>query len=593
MATEQERKLKENIKLTADLSKELENVIEQAEKLASQKYFGANAEKAKKTVSELKDEFQKIYDQADRNADRFSKPFDKFVSLTQKFPLNRIFDNSKVEQAQKTYKDNIQVIARQQQAGQISSTRAFTKGIGEQLKGIGNVTKAIGVSRLAVGGLIGGAILLAKKFFDVANAVDKGAAELVKTSGVLDKSFNATLIRATEQATLLGGNVELAAGYASDFIDKISPSVPLTGTLVGNLAQVGEKLQIGASVATKLTQIISELNGVGFEAASGLIDKTIGSLRLGPRIARDLAESYDGVIDKFGIGLNSLIDQTRQANRLGLSIGKVADFAGGLLDLQSSISAEFKASAILGQQINLQKARQLSFEGDIVGALNETLDRVEDIGGFEKLNFFQRKALAEATGLTVSELQKEINLRRQLGSQAKIEAATRETALGKIEEITRRIQSAIFNVFADPSIQMAFDKITDVIIDFLEGGKFERAVQGLGDNIGKVANFLVALSEGRVDFSIGRAITGGSFAQIQPESVNDAVITPQGEVVKTNPRDYIIATQNPQGLTGGGTDALMAEMMGLLKELKNNGVRATTYLDGKQVSRQLGTSIRY
>lgn len=592
MATEQERKLKEKIKLTADLSKELKNVMEQADKLASEQYFGANAEKAKKTVSELKDEFQKIYDQADRNADRFSKPFDKFVSLTKEFPLNRIFDNSKVEQAQKTYKDNIKVISRQQQAGQISSTKAFTRGIGEQLKGIGNVTKAMGVSRLAMGGLIGGAILLAKKFFEVANAVDKGAAKLVKTSGVLDKSFNTTLIRATEQATLLGGDVALAAGYAGDFINKISPSVPLTGTLVGNLAQVGEKLQIGAGVATKLTQIISELNGVGFEAASGLIDKTISSLRLGPRIARDLAESYDVVIDKFGIGLNSLIDQTRQANRLGLSIRNVADFADKLLNLQSSISAEFKASAIIGQQINLQKARQLAFEGNIVGALNETLDRVEDIGGFEKLNFFQRKELAEATGLSVAELQKEINIRRQLGSQAKIEAATRETALGKIEEITRRIQAAIFQIFADPSVQAGFDKITDGIIDFLEGGKFEKAVQGLGDSVGKIAEFLVAFAEGRVD--LFRGFTGRGFVTDRPETkVNDAVITPQGEVVKTNPRDYIIATQNPQGLTGGGNDALMAEMMGLLKELKNNGVRATTYLDGKQVSRQLGTSIRY
>jgi len=483
MANEQQRRLQENIKLTADLSQEIESLMEKAEQMASKKYFGANAEKATEVVSNLKGEFQEIYDQADRNVSTFSKPFDKFVSLTQKFPLNRIFDNNKVQKAQEVYKENITNIARQQAAGQISTTQAFTKGIGEQLKGFGRITKAIGISRLAVGGLIGGVVLLGKKLFDVANSIDKATASLVKTSGVLDGSFNKTLIDATENASLLGGNVELAGEYASDFIDNISPSVPLTGKLIGNLAQVGEKLQIGAGVATKLTQIISELNNVGFETASGLVDSTISNLRLGPRIARDLAQSYDEVTSSFGIGLNSLIEQTKQANELGLSIGQVSKFAEGLLELQSSISAEFKASAIIGQQINLQKARQLAFEGDIVGALNSTLDQVEAIGGFEKLNFFQRKAIAEATGLSVAELRKEINLRRQLGQQAKIDSATRETALGKIDQITRRIQGAFFQVFASPRIQDALDRFGNVVIDFLESDRFARLVDSLSNAV--------------------------------------------------------------------------------------------------------------
>ena len=33
-------------------------------------------------------------------------------------------------------------------------------------------------------------------------------------------------------------------------------------------------------------------------------------------------------------------------------------------------------------------------------------------------------------------------------------------------------------------------------------------------------------------------------------SVNDAVITPKGQVIKTNPSDYLIATKTPQTLGG-------------------------------------------
>ena len=282
----------------------------------------------------------------------------------------------------------------------------------------------------------------------------------------------------------------MAGQYASDFLNNISPSIPLTGKLLGNLAQVGENLQIGSSTATKLTQIISELNNVGFETASGLIDKTISSLRLGPKIAKDLATNYDDVISLFGIGFDSLVQQTKQANELGLSIATVSKFAEGLLDLQSSISAEFKASAIIGQQINLQKARQLAFEGNIVGALNETLDQVEAIGGFEKLNFFQRKAIAEATGLSVAELQKEINLRRQLGQQAKIDSATRESALGKIDQITRRIQGAFFQVFASDRIQTALENFGDTVINFLESDRFGRLVDGLSTAVDFIGDLL-------------------------------------------------------------------------------------------------------
>ena len=37
-------------------------------------------------------------------------------------------------------------------------------------------------------------------------------------------------------------------------------------------------------------------------------------------------------------------------------------------------------------------------------------------------------------------------------------------------------------------------------------------------------------------------------------SVNDAIITPSGQVIQTNPQDYLIATKNPGALGGGGSN---------------------------------------
>jgi hypothetical protein len=40
-------------------------------------------------------------------------------------------------------------------------------------------------------------------------------------------------------------------------------------------------------------------------------------------------------------------------------------------------------------------------------------------------------------------------------------------------------------------------------------------------------------------------------------SVNDAIITPSGNVVTTHPEDYLIATKNPQNLVGGSSQPII------------------------------------
>ena len=47
--------------------------------------------------------------------------------------------------------------------------------------------------------------------------------------------------------------------------------------------------------------------------------------------------------------------------------------AGSLLDFESSINAELEASAILGTNLNLSRARGLAAQGDMVGAQQEVL----------------------------------------------------------------------------------------------------------------------------------------------------------------------------------------------------------------------------
>jgi hypothetical protein len=104
-------------------------------------------------------------------------------------------------------------------------------------------------------------------------------------------------------------------------------------------------------------------------------------------------------------GGENMIRAAVQAAKLGVSVGDTAKMAEGLLDFENSINAEMEASAMLGKEVNFQRARELAFQNDIEGATKEMLRQVGGINEFNNMNLFQRKALAKAMGVEVDTLQ--------------------------------------------------------------------------------------------------------------------------------------------------------------------------------------------
>jgi hypothetical protein len=95
-----------------------------------------------------------------------------------------------------------------------------------------------------------------------------------------------------------------------------------------------------------------------------------------------------------------------QAKELGLSLDTVGKIADSVLDFQSSIEGELKASLLIGRQLNLNRARELSLAGDLAGLQREILSLVGSEAQFNQMNVVQRKALANALGVTTTELSK-------------------------------------------------------------------------------------------------------------------------------------------------------------------------------------------
>jgi hypothetical protein len=84
----------------------------------------------------------------------------------------------------------------------------------------------------------------------------------------------------------------------------------------------------------------------------------------------------------------------------------------------------------------------------------------------------------------------------------------------------------------------AWDKLTSVLSTSFE------ALKGIGQWISdKIKDIWNGIK------SVGSSLVSGAKNLI---GMNDGIITPKGDVIRTNPNDYIIATKNPGSLMGGG-----------------------------------------
>lgn len=170
---------------------------------------------------------------------------------------------------------------------------------------------------------------------------------------------------------------------------------------------------IGAEDTAKVLRAQIETGQVGVEAAFRIQDavtRFAGQRGVLPAdVMKDLASNTE-LFAKFAKdgGLN-LGMAAVQARELGLSLDVVGQVAESVLDFQSSIEGELKASLLIGRQLNLNRARELSLAGDIAGLQQEIVKIVGTEAEFNRLNVIERKALAQALGLSVTQLQKYVS----------------------------------------------------------------------------------------------------------------------------------------------------------------------------------------
>ena len=228
---------------------------------------------------------------------------------------------------------------------------------------------------------------------------------------------------------------------------KLVQSYAITGqaaeSIATSIAQTAKSTGLTVDEASKLNETLAEIGGTSLDAQKNMAGFAIQAAKAYGVplnvLLKDVMNSSSSVRLIFKGNTEELIKQAAEARKLGTSLDAAAKSAEALLDFESSIGAELKASALLGQSLNFNESRRLAFAGDLIGAEKALQLEIEKVGDLDKLNYNQRKALSQATGKPIEELQK---IETQKKNQLEIEKRFPQEAakLRKLQEELNTMQ---------------------------------------------------------------------------------------------------------------------------------------------------------
>ena len=262
---------------------------------------------------------------------------------------------------------------------------------------IGGVLETASLLTSTAGGMFGIALIGAGKFVGKLGEVrsELGGISEFGTTALSFIDSNA-VNNAKELASQFGG-IDNVSGSLQASTSLISANMGISGTeaagLLGTFSRLNGNSESVALDMTKTTQEFAKQNGV-----------------IPSQVMGDLA----GATEEFALygkeGGKNLIQAAVAARKMGVELKTMTGITDNLLDFETSITKELELGAMLGKNINLDRARGLAFAGKTTEAVEETLKALGGVEAFNKMDPFAKKAAADLLGVQVSELDKMVKL---------------------------------------------------------------------------------------------------------------------------------------------------------------------------------------
>ena len=302
-------------------------------------------------------------------------------------------------------------------------TGSATKSMNAGMKAFGGSFKALLGPTAIFAAAIAGLML-------VFSGISKKAQEFSTETGITFSQARLLGKEASDMTISLDANLS----KTKDIKDVLAASISQFGILntlsaeqAMNVSEIGLAFGYGAKEAGKVNAIFQKMGMSAGAAADAQRDLAAESLKAGVNVGavvKDIAANAELTAKYFAGNGKALAKAGLEAAKLGMSISNMVKMSDSLLSFENSISAQYEFQALTGKQLNLDKARELALNGDIVGATKQIMDQVGSAAEFTKMNVVEREALAKATGMSVGELEKSLVVQEKLGELSAEEAAS-------------------------------------------------------------------------------------------------------------------------------------------------------------------------
>ena len=170
-------------------------------------------------------------------------------------------------------------------------------------------------------------------------------------------------------------------------------------------------------------------------------------------IMKDVYNTSTSLAASLGNSTKRITEAATKARDLGLNLSEVDAIANSLLDIQSSISAEYEYEVISGKQLNLEAARYYALTNQTDKLTKEIGKNQNIIQSFASGNRIEQEAAAKALGLSRDQLA-EMYMADQ--RRANLTDAQIAKNMGMEEGDIRRLS-------AQESINTAISKMTELL----------------------------------------------------------------------------------------------------------------------------------
>jgi hypothetical protein len=243
---------------------------------------------------------------------------------------------------------------------------------------------------------------------DAFKSLDAGAGDLAKgmnitysealnvreeLTGMANASYDTGVNTKGLHEALMGVNSELGTN------GMLSEETLTTMTKLNKQAGISMKTQAGLFKISANTGKTYKDTFQTFQASAKLESKRLGVAINTKQLMDEVANMSAATQMSIKGGVEGLAKQATQVKAMGLSFSKLEGIADNLLQFESSIENELQAELLLGQDLNLEKARQLALNNDLAGVARELNAQGITSAKFADMNRIQQEAAAKAMGM--------------------------------------------------------------------------------------------------------------------------------------------------------------------------------------------------